>query len=347
MTGSVFVGVDSGGTRTNVEIVVEDQRGDKRSSSYEVSESLSGALAPSLVPQVLGRIFAPLQMRLEDLSVDSCPVYIWLSAAGFTPWTRDDFTVALHDIGPTIAGGAVHSIGVANDAVALLLGSRADGIIIAGTGSSVIVRSADGTLHQAGGHEWVACDYGSGFWIGLQAIRSAYRDYEASDESVLLQRLRQVYGIRPDDHRGLVAKLRDLAIADPNMKKEIARFTASVCDAAERGDHAAQNLVKEGAEDLADVTAGALRRQFTMEQLTTGLGLVECGSLLSNQLYRLSFESQIELRLRSGVEQRVAIAWQRVTTGGAACVRLARDLKEDPTELLRLDIAFRPSIVRL
>ena len=74
---------------------------------------------------------------------------------------------------------------------------------------------------------------------------------------------------------------------------------------------------------------------------------VECGSLLSNQLYRLSFESQIELRLRSGVEQRVAIAWQRVTTGGAACVRLARDLKEDPTELLRLDIAFRPSIVRL
>ena len=347
MTGSVFVGVDSGGTRTNVEIVVEDSNGDKRSSSYEVSESLSGAVAPLIVPKMLGRIFAPLEMRLEDLAVDSYPIYIWLSAAGFSPWTRDEYTVALHDLGPTIAGGSVHSIGAANDAVSLLMGTRADGIIIAGTGSSVVVRSADGAIHQAGGHEWVACDYGSGFWIGLQAIRRAYRDHEAGEESVLLQRLRQVYGIRPDDQRGLIAKLRDLGIADPNMKKEIARFTASVCDAAERGDPNAQNLVKEGAEDLADVTAGALRRHFTMEQLTTGLGLVECGSLLGNQLYRASFEAQIELRLRSGVEQRVAVAWQRVTTGGASCVRLARDLKDDSADILRLDLAFRPSVVRL
>jgi N-acetylglucosamine kinase-like BadF-type ATPase len=210
------------------------------------------------------------------------------------------------------------------------------------------VKSEDGHLHQAGGHEWVACDYGSGFWIGLKAIRAAYRDYEAGTDSVLLQRLRQVYGIRPDDNRGLIAKLRDLAVADPNMKKEIARFAASVCDAAERGDVPAQNIVKEEAEDLADVTAGLLRRQFTASELTQGVGLVECGSLLGNTLYRTSFEAQIELRLRSGIEQRAAIAWQRVTTGGAACIRLARDLAEPGAiELLRSEVAFRPSIVRI
>ena len=50
-------------------------------------------------------------------------------------------------------------------------------------------------------------DYGGGFWIGLKAIRQAYRDYESGVDSVLLQRLRQVYGIRPDDHHGLIAKL--------------------------------------------------------------------------------------------------------------------------------------------
>lgn len=347
MTAGVFVGVDSGGTRTNVEIVVEDARGDKRSSSYEVGESLSGALSPSLIPQVLGRILAPLHLRLEDLAADDLPVFIWISAAGYSPWTRDDFTVALQDLGPTTLGGAIQSIGVANDAVSLLLGSRADGIVIAGTGSSVIVRSPEGQLHQAGGHEWVACDYGSGFWIGLKAIRRAYQDYEAGNDSVLLQRLRQVYGIRTDDNRGLIAKLRDLAIADPNMKKEIARFTASVCDAAERGDREAQNIVKGEAEELADVTAGLLRRQFAMDELTRGLGVVQCGSLLGNTMYRTSFEGQIELRLRSGIEQRVTISWQRVTTGGAACVRLAKDLPESPTDLLRLDIAFRPTIVVL
>lgn len=347
MTAGVYVGVDSGGTRTNVEIVVEDLRGDKRSSSYEVGESLSGALAPGLIPEVLDRVFAPLQLRLEDLAADGLPVYVWISAAGYTPWTRDDFTIALQDMGPRIVDRGAHSIGVANDAVSLLLGSRADGIIIAGTGSSVIVKTRDGSLHQAGGHEWVACDYGSGFWVGLRAIRQAYRDYESGVDSVLLQRFRQVYGIRPDDHRGLIAKIRDLAIADPNMKKEIARITASVCAAAERGDVSAQNIVKEESEELADVTAGILRRQFTMEDLTTGLGLVECGSLLGNTLYRTSFEAQIELRLRSGVEQKVAISWQRVTTGGAACIRLAKDISESPTDLLRSDMAFRPAIVVL
>jgi len=265
MSASVLVGVDSGGTRTNVEVVVEDERGDKRSVSYEVGESLSGALVTSLIPETLGRILAPLDPRLEELAIEGLPVFIWISAAGYSPWTRDDFNIALQDLGPTIANGAVHSIGVANDAVSLLLGSRCDGIVIAGTGSSVIVKAADGTMNQGGGHEWVACDYGSGFWIGLQAIRTAYRDYEAGRDSVLLQRLRQVYGIRADDHRGLIAKLRDLSIADSNMKKEIARFTASVCAAAERGDMSAQNLVKDGAEDLGDETAGLLRWNCTAD----------------------------------------------------------------------------------
>jgi N-acetylglucosamine kinase-like BadF-type ATPase len=345
MSAGVFVGIDSGGTRTNVEILVSDANGNRRSASYESAESLSGALAPSLIPNVLGKILAPLPLRLEDLAIDDLPMYVWISAAGFTPWTRDEFTVAIHDSGPAIGYENIHSMGVANDAVSLLLGSRANGIIIAGTGSSVIVKASDGSLHQSGGHEWVACDYGSGFWLGLGAIRQAYRDFEAGSDSVLLQRLRQVYGIRPNDTRALIAKLRDLAIADPNMKKEIARFAASVCAAAERGDVDAQNIVKLGAEDLADVTAGALRRQFPMDQLVEGIGLVQCGSLLGNQLYRSSFESQIEMRLSSGIEQRVAIDWQRVTTASAACIQLARDLAGDTTDLLRLDMSFRPSIV--
>lgn len=347
MTAGVFVGVDSGGTRTSVEIAVEDLRGDLRSSSYEVGVSLSGALAPSHVPRVLDRMFAPLHSRLEDLAADGLPVYVWISAAGYTPWTRDDVTDALRNLGPRIVDAGVHSIGVANDAVSLLLGTRADGVIIAGTGSSVLVRAKDGSMHQAGGHEWVASDDGSGFWIGLRSIRQAYRDHEAGHESVLLQCFRQVYGIGRDDHRGFISKVRDLAIAGPNMKREIARITASVCAAAERGDVDALDIVEDGAEELADVAAGILRRTFTTDEVTGGIGLVECGSLLGNQMYRASFEAQIELRLRSGVEQEAAIAWQRVTTGGAACIRLAKDLPELPTDLLRSDMAFRPSILVL
>lgn len=342
MNPGVFVGVDSGGTRTNVEVVVRNESGQERRSTYEAGESLSGALDPVLIPKVLGRLLAPLAMHLDEMSSDDLPTYVWVSAAGYTPWTRDEFNTAILEVGPTLSGQVI-AVGTANDAVSLLLGSGAQGIVIAGTGSSVIVRSSDGAMHQAGGHEWVACDYGSGFWIGLDAIRRAFRDFEAGTESVLLQRLREAYGVRASDHRGLIAKMRDLAIADPNMKAEIARFTVSVCGAAERGDLASQNLVKGAAEDLADVMAIAIRRRLTTDELAGGIRLVECGSLLNNPFYRSAFESQIDMRLRSGLEKPVAISWDRALTGSGACVALARRLTEPHLDIMRLPVEFRPS----
>lgn len=345
MTGAVFVGIDSGGTRTNVAVVIEGDGG-TRSATYESEHSLSGALAPSLVSKTLMQILAPLQIRMEELSVDTLPTYVWISAAGYGLWTRDDYMLAMEEVLQHIGGDAIAIMGCGNDAVSVLLGSRADGIVIAGTGSSVIVRGRDGKLLQAGENGWVASDYGSGFWIGLQAIRSAYHDYSNGTDSVLLQRLRQVYGIRPEDNRSLIAKLRDMSVADPNMKKEIARFAASVCDAAERGDPDAQYVVKVNAEELADVTAGALRRQFSTSDLAEGVSLVEVGGLLSNEWYRATFEAQLDLRLRSGREERAAISWRRVTTASGECLRLARDLKDGKTDFLRLDMAFRPAVVR-
>ena len=155
---------------------------------------------------------------------------------------------------------------------------------------------------------------GSGFWVGLNAIRAAYRDFASGTDSVLLQRFRQVYGIRNDDGRAFIAKLRDLAIADSNMKKEIARFAASVCDAAVRGDPAAQDIVKKHSEELADVSASLVRRQFSRSDLAAGITIIEVGGLLSNELYRSSYEGQLKLRLRTGVDERAAITWQRAVT---------------------------------
>jgi N-acetylglucosamine kinase-like BadF-type ATPase len=289
-------------------------------------------------------MMAPLARRLEDLGASSSDIYLWISAAGYTEWTRNDLIRAMEEALPAI--GAVRAMGCANDGISVLLGSRADGIVIAGTGSTVIVRSKAGELVQAGGHEWVACDDGSGFWIGLSAIRAAYRDFASGMDSVLLQRFRQVYGIRNDDGRAFIAKLRDLAIADSNMKKEIARLAASVCDAAVRGDPAAQDIVKKHSEELADVCASLVRRQFSGSDLAAGVAIIEVGGLLSNELYRSRFEAQLELRLRSGLDERAVVTWHRAVTATSACIQLARDLKEGNTGFLKLELAFRPAVVR-
>jgi N-acetylglucosamine kinase-like BadF-type ATPase len=342
MTQNTYVGIDSGGTRTNVTILAEGSDGD-RSATYESGDSLSGALSPSLMPATLRRMLAPLPRRLEDLGASSSDVYLWISAAGYTEWTRSDLIRAMEDALPAV--GQVRAIGCANDGISALLGSRADGLVIAGTGSTTIIRSKAGELVQAGGHEWVACDDGSGFWIGLNAIRTAYRDFASGTDSVLLQRFRQVYGIR-DDGPAFIAKLRDLAISDSNMKKEIARFAASVCDAAVRGDPAAQDIVKKHSEDLADVSASLIRRQFSRSDLTAGIAIIEVGGLLSNELYRSSFEAQLELRLRTGLDERAVVTWKRAVTATSPCIQLAKDLKEGNTEFLKLPLTFRPAVVR-
>lgn len=346
-TLAVFVGIDSGGTRTNVQLSVEHESEVIRSTSYEIGESLSGSLSPHLIAAVVRRIAAPISERLEQLDALGLPTYSWISAAGFSPWTRDAYLYALEELTPALHAASVQTVGVANDAVSLLLGSEADGIVISGTGSSTLIKSTDGSLYQAGGRDWVASDYGSGFWIGLLAIRQAYRDFEAGEDSVLLQRLRDVYGIRQRDDRALIAKLRDLSIGDENMKKEIARVAASVCAAAERGDMGAQNIVKAEAEALADATAAGLRRRFSREELCRGVDIVRCGSVIGNSFYSRAFEAQVERRLLSGSDQEARLNWRQAATGREAAVQLARTLMSGADELLKLSLEYRPAVVHL
>jgi len=158
--------------------------------------------------------------------------------------------------------------------------------------------------------------------------------------------MRQLYNIKSADHRALIETLRELAVGDKDMKKEIAMFAAAVCAAAERGDEDAQNIVKLEAEDLADVTAGSVRRTFRTSELAAKLRMVQCGSLLSNQFYRTVFETQLEMRLLPGFADRAQFDWHRVITGGDAAVQLAQDLAEDASQHLKLDLSFRPAVVQ-
>lgn len=341
---AVFIGIDTGGTRTNVEVNVRGK--ETNGLRFESASVLSGAVQPSQYAPALRKILAPVEAYWDENEFGGLPVYMFVGAAGFAVSTRDDFMNTLHDVIPTILNKSVVAAGACNDAVALLCGLGSDAVVIAGTGSTVLVKDKQGALHVAGGHDWVACDYGSGFWIGMRGIRQACREFEAGNDTVLLQRLKQQYGIRSTDHRAFIAKLRDLAITDENFKGEIARFASSVCAAAERGDTEAQNIVKAEAEDLADSAASSLRRRFGTGQLSGGISLVECGGLFGNDFYRSVFEAQVQLRLMTSSDDKADIKWRRVNTGSEAVMRLAETLQGSTEELIKLDMAFRPVIVR-
>jgi N-acetylglucosamine kinase-like BadF-type ATPase len=294
--------------------------------------------------KTLQKIMVPLPGVLEDLGASNPNIYVWISAAGYTEHTRSNMMNAMNTALSEFV--QIRAIGAANDGISALLGERADGIVIAGTGSTAIVHSKAGDMAQAGGHEWVACDKGSGFWIGLTAIRKAYDDFADRKDSVLLQRFRQAYSVPDDSDRLFISKLRELAIANADMKKKIAQFARDVCEAAARGDTAAQNIVKQNAEELADEFATLIRRQSSRSNLDTGIVIVEVGGLFFSEMYRLFFQSQLDLRLKGEKGEQAVITWRRVITAAEACIQLAKDLDEGKDDFIKLDLAFRPAVIR-
>jgi N-acetylglucosamine kinase-like BadF-type ATPase len=340
---ALYIGVDSGGTRTNIAIRSSPDLG--VNVQYEVSESLDGSLAPAMYPRVLRKILARVDSVVASHGLQGVPGFLFISAAGFSMSTRDHFSSTLQEVCPEHMNGRIVVAGVANDAVSLLMGLRAKAVVIAGTGSNIVLEPESGFV-QIGGHDWVACDQGSGFWIGLRAIRQAFRDLESGSESTLLQRLYDTYGIRHNDSKKLIEKAYDLSINDPSTKREIARFAASVCGAAERGDVAAQNIVKAEAEELADLMAVGLRRHFSDEKLGSGFKIVQAGSVIANPFYRSSFENQIEMRLRSAYPVTADLQWVSVVTGLDAAAQLAQDLASTSVSGLRASLAYRPVVIR-
>lgn len=339
----LLVAIDSGGTRTNSELRLEGQRELVR--RFEAGVALSGYLESRLVAGVMQQILAPIEAFWRHEELQGTPVTIFIAAAGFAEISRDDFIEAIDTVVRESFDGNVELVGVANDAVTLLLGHDADAVVVAGTGSNVLVKTTEGKIYQSGGHDWVAADQGAGFWIGMDAIRQVAQDFESMEQSVLLSRFCEQYGLEMSNESQIIGRFRSLSVADSHMKADIARFSASVCSAAELGDVDAQNIVKRQSEDLADVTARAIRRRCDRTMIKSGLRLVECGGVLANEFYRGSFESQVRMRLLSVVDGgTITLNWVRVTNGIEAAMAMAKTLPEKADNWLALSRSFRPVV---
>lgn len=337
---STIIAIDSGGTRTNSRVYVAGGAGIE---SFSCRETLSGYLPPKDYAQTLRAILKNIEAFWLEHNLKGSSTYVFISAAGFSASTHSAFCSAMEEVLSSALGNSIITAAGANDAVTLLLGHNADGVVIAGTGSNVLVRNSAHDLFQSGGHDWVACDYGSGFWLGLHGIRQAARDFEAGERSELLSRVEEQYGLEPNDGPALIARFRSLAVGSSRMKAEIARFSTSVCDAAELGDVAAQDIVKREAEDLADSFASAIRRRFSRDEIATGLSIIQCGGVLADDFYRHSFETQVHMRL-SGIEDGTQIDWMQVKNGLDATTILAESLPHQTQILQSVDLAHRPVV---
>ncbi|MGM0409419.1 MAG: N-acetylglucosamine kinase [Bacillota bacterium] len=118
-------------------------------------------------------------------------------------------------------------------------------IVIAGTGSIAYALKDSGEKLRSGGWGPIIGDEGSGFWIGLKAIKKAIRASEKRDKSTLLIPL-----VKKEFSMKNLENLIPFVYDNKLPKKEIASLAPAVFSLAEKGDELAIEIVEKAADEL-------------------------------------------------------------------------------------------------
>ena len=158
--GNVVLGIDGGGTRTRASIV-DGERVLAFAENGSIKRLRVGAAAAEAnLRALLKDVFA--QAGLGGVKAASAGV-----ASASMPGVKEWITAVFGDFG-------VERSEVVGDEVIALDGAFKGGpgiLQIAGTGSNCIGRAPDGGRESAGGWSSRLGDEGSGYWIGLHAVR--------------------------------------------------------------------------------------------------------------------------------------------------------------------------------
>ena len=251
--GSLFIGIDGGGTNCRARLVDAELRC--------LGEGLAGAANP--YQNLEGTRTAILAATGQALT-----------AAGFPLSARADVIVGAGLAGVNVP--AVHramaqwrhpfsSFHITTDLEIACLGAHAGGdgaVMISGTGSSGCSIVA-GQVTVVGAFGYPLADTGSGGWIGLSGLRAALRARERlGPPTSLTEAVEQKLGVSG----GAVVE----ALIDAG-NDTFAQFATLVFDAADSGDSIAVAIVQEGASYLGELARRLLENAPPAISLLGGL----------------------------------------------------------------------------
>ncbi len=127
--------------------------------------------------------------------------------------------------------------------------------VISGTGSNVFGVGFDGRVWRAGGWGHRLGDEGGGYWFGIESIKAALRDREASGPETALSGA-AVEFFEVASVEALAAKV----YSKPLAKGEIAAFAIETAKLAAGGDEVACEIYRRGAALLGEQVAAVVRR---------------------------------------------------------------------------------------
>lgn len=321
------LGIDGGGTKTLAAIV--DERGDvcglgqSGPSNYD---DIGVDQAREHVRQAVEH--ARREADLTSASFDAA----FFGMAGVVS-DKDHRIVT--ELAHSLDVAAPERVGVHHDcriALAGGLSGRPGMVLIAGTGSACYGRTAEGQDWLAGGWGHLLADEGSGYWLGLQAMRMAVQAYDGrSAKTSLLERCIEALDL------GDITEIMHHIYVHGMSRSEIASLAPIVIDAAREGDGGAVALVHDSAASLARCVE-AVARRLGLNSGPSELTLV--GGLFSAaDIFVLPLKQAVLKRLN---ECRITAPELPPVLG--ACLLALQSLGVDPEDELRK--SFRRSELR-
>jgi glucosamine kinase len=240
---SLFLAIDAGGTKTTG-VLANEMRVLARASTGTVKlMRVSEAEASSRLRSLLSHLSLEARVSLADVK-RTCVGLAGLSIDAVREWAE-------REIGGVV-GGDLLLCGDQEIALDAAFKGGEGILLIAGTGSNVVGRAADGTLYCAGGWGPALGDEGSGYWIGQEALRGAFWARDRNIPTILLEEIGAFWEV--DSIGEIVEK------ANERPGPDFAALTPIVVKCAEQGDDLANAVLERAGEELAEqVSLVALR----------------------------------------------------------------------------------------
>lgn len=244
-----FLAVDSGGTKAEF-LLADGTRELARATCGTIKRvNADAADAARHLDSALSDLERVTGVRMNQIA-STCIGTSGNTVPLVTDWLREAFAVQVS--GSLVIVGDVE---IALDAV--FHGGRGV-LVLAGTGSNIAARLADGSIQTAGGWGPMLADQGSGHWIGMEGLRRGFLARDQKQPSGLLAAARALWNLPEED------ALIEFANAQP-AARYAATFAPSVVALAEQGDAIAAEILDKGGRDLAYLASLLIERMRVAE----------------------------------------------------------------------------------
>ncbi|MGQ0570968.1 MAG: BadF/BadG/BcrA/BcrD ATPase family protein [Armatimonadota bacterium] len=273
----ILVGVDAGGTHTRALAVRED--------GGPVGQSLRGPANPYKVgvARAAREILSAIRQAARRNPVT-------LAVAGVAGSEYEDLR---HPLEARVGSKLPGVVRIVHDSLIVLEGAfpgHPGIVVIAGTGSVVFGRNAQGDEARAGGWGHLVDDQGSGFAIGRDVLAAVLRAYDGRGSSTVLTPLvLDALNLKHEDE--VAAAVRRLGPYD------VAGLARCAFSAAGAGDRIAGEILSRAAEEMS-VTTSAVAKRLGFEDRAP---VAMTGGLFEDRLLRSLFSEILALRYPAAV----------------------------------------------